>query len=98
MLDHFLELIVADLPVEVQVCLDDCPVHQLLQLQVCQVVPNHHLQDREELSVGDVAVLVDVIDLEGETQLLLVVGAIEGGDALEELLEGNFAVGVDVED
>lgn len=45
--------------------MDDGFVNNLLQLCVFQVVPYHHLQHLEQFSVGDVAVLVHVIDLEG---------------------------------
>jgi hypothetical protein len=51
----------------------------LLELHVGEVVANHHLEDVEELPVGDVAILIDVIDLEGEDKLLLFVSAIQGG-------------------
>lgn len=103
-LDHVFELFEADAPVEVQVCLDDGAVHQLLQLHVRQVVPHHHLQHVEELAVRDEAVLVDVVDLKGEDKLLLLVVAVQGGQACvselrtgQELAEADLPVLVYVE-
>lgn len=49
-----------------QISLYDGPIHQLLQLQVSQIVSHHHLQHSEKLSIGDKPVLVDIINLEGE--------------------------------
>ena len=77
----------------VLVSLDDCSVHQLLQLHVVQVVPNHHLQNGEELSVGDVSIAVDVVDLEGESQLLLLArSSREGVKTLHKLEEGDASI------
>lgn len=45
----------------------------LLQLLVLQVASNHHLQYYEELAIADVAVAVDVVYAESESQLLLLV-------------------------
>lgn len=50
--------------VPVLVCVYNGFVHDLLELCVLQVVAHHHLQDLEELAVGDVAVLVHVVDPE----------------------------------
>lgn len=50
--------------VSVLVCIDDGLVHDLLELRVLKVVAHHHLQHLEELAVGDVAVLVHVVDPE----------------------------------
>lgn len=60
-----------------EVGLDDGAVDELLELQVGEVVADHHLEDGEELAVGDEAVLVDVVDLEGEAQLVLLVSAVQ---------------------
>lgn len=54
--------------VSVLVCVDDGFVHDLLELRVLQVVAHHHLQHLEELAVGDVAVLVHVVDPEGDCE------------------------------
>lgn len=48
--------------VSVLVCIDNGLVHDLLELRVLQVVAYHHLQNLEELAIGDVAILVHVID------------------------------------
>jgi len=45
----------------------------LLQLLVLQVASNHHLQYYEELAIADIAVAVDVVYAECESQLLLLV-------------------------
>jgi hypothetical protein len=50
-------------------------------LQVGKVIADHHLEDGEELAIGDKAVLVDIVDLEGEAQFVLLVSAVEGGEA-----------------
>jgi len=63
---HRTELLEGYPPVSVFVCVDDGFVDDLLQLGVLQVVPHHHLEDLEELPVGDVAVLVHVVDPEGD--------------------------------
>ena len=68
-LDHFGEFLKADLAVHVLVGLDDGAVDQLLQLYVIQVVADHHLEHGKELTVRDVAIIVDVINLESESQL-----------------------------
>ena len=60
-----------------QVGLDDGAIHQLLQLQVGQVVAHHHLEHCEQFSIRDEAVLVDVVYLECEAQFVLFVGAVE---------------------
>lgn len=51
----------------------------MLQLEVGEIVAHHHFEHGEEFSVGDEAVLVDVIDFEGESQFVFFVGAVEGG-------------------
>ena len=53
------------------------PAH-LLQLGVLEVVANHELQHVKELAVGDVAVLVDVVDFESNCARV-VVAAWRGG-------------------
>lgn len=50
--------------VSVLVCIDYGLVHDLLELCILQVVAYHHLQHLEEFAVGDVAVLIHVIDPE----------------------------------
>ena len=60
-----------------QICLNYSTVHQLLQLQVSQIVTHHHLQHREQLSICDEPVLIDVIDFEGKSKFMFFVGAVE---------------------
>lgn len=52
--------------VSVLVCIDNGLVHDLLELRVLQVVAYHHLQHLEKLAVGDVTVLVHVVDPESD--------------------------------
>lgn len=86
------------LSVEVLVGLNDRPVDQLLQLHVVQVVANHHLEHGEQLAVRNVAVIVDVVDLEGEAQFFFLTGTRrETVEALHELEEADVAVLVLVE-
>ena len=63
---HGAKLSEGDASVSVLVGVDDGLVHDLLQLRVLQVVAHHHLQHLEQLPVGDVAVLVHVVDPEGD--------------------------------
>ena len=63
---HRAELLVRDLAVAVGVGEDDGLIDDLLQLAVLQVVAHHHLEHGEQLAVTDVAVLVHVVDLEGD--------------------------------
>ena len=58
------ELVVGDLAVAVPVRVDDRLVYDLLELGVLEVVANHHLEHLEQLSIGDEAVPVYVVDLE----------------------------------
>lgn len=65
--------------------LNDCSVNQLLQLHVIEVVSNHHLEHCKELSVRDVAVTINIVNLECESQLLLLARASrEGVEALHK--------------
>lgn len=87
-----------DFAVEVFVCLDDGPVHKLLQLHVVQVVAHHHLEHSEELAVRNEAVVVDVVDLKREPQLLFLRGGRrERVETLHKLEERNVSVLVLVE-
>ena len=65
-----------------QICLDNCSIHQLLQLQISQVVPHHHLQHCEKFSIGDVAILINIIDLERKSKFMLLLCSIEWGKTL----------------
>lgn len=63
---HSAELLKGYPAVSILVGVDDGLVHNLLQLRVLQVVADHHLQDLEQLPIGDVAILVHVVDTEGD--------------------------------
>ena len=52
----------------VLVCLHNSLVHDLLQLLVFQIASHHHLEYNEKLAVADVAVAVDIVDLERDTE------------------------------
>ena len=74
-LDHLAELFERYLPIVVLVSLDNCAVHQLLQLHIIKVASNHHLQNSKELPVRDEAVVVNVINLESKTQFIFLCGS-----------------------
>ena len=96
---HLDELVKAKLAISILVRLHDRLVHDLLQLLVLEVAADHHLEHDEELAVADVAVAVDVVDLEGELELLLLVAlAGEGAQPGDELLEVDIAAAILVED
>ncbi len=92
-LDHDAEFVKGDLSVEVGIGLHNRPVDQLLQLHVVQVVAYHHLEDLEQLTVGDEAVVVNVVNLERKSQLILGGGSRrERVQTLHELQEGDVSV------
>lgn len=98
-LHHFRKLLKADLPIAILIGLHDRLVDDLLQLHILQVVADHHLQDDEELAVGDVSVAVDVVHLECKPKLLLLVAlGAEGRQPGNEFLEVDVAATVLVED
>ena len=91
--DHDAELLEGDLAVEVRIGLHNGPVDKLLELDVVQVGAYHHLENLEELSVRNEAVIVDIVDLEGEAQLFLLAGACgQRVEALHEFEERDVAV------
>ena len=97
--DHNAELLEGNLAVEVGVGLNDGTIDELLQLSIVQVVTNHHLEYLEEFAIRDEAIIVDVIDLESETQLFLLTRT--GGQrvqTLDELKEGDVTVIVAIKD
>ena len=97
--DHNAELLEGNLAVEISVGLNDGTIDELLQLGVVQVVTNHHLEYLEEFAVRDEAIIVDVINLESETQLFLLTGT--GGQrvqTLDKLKEGDVTVIVAIKD
>ena len=56
------ELLKVDLAVVVLVGEEDGLVDDLLELRVLQVGSHHHLEDLEQLAVGDESIVVDVVD------------------------------------
>jgi hypothetical protein len=68
---HSTELLKANLSVKVRIRLDDRSVHELLELHVCQVVSDHHLQDFEKFTIRNESVIVHVVDSEDESKLVL---------------------------
>ena len=98
-LDHDAEFIEGDLAIEVSVGLHNGPVDQLLKLNIIQVVTDHHLEHLEELAIRDESVVVDVVDLESETQLVLLrCTRGERVESLHEFKERNVSIVVPVED
>ena len=96
--DHHAEFAEGDLTVEIGVRLHNGPVDELLQLHVVQVAADHHLEHLEELAVRDEAIVVDVVDLESESELVFLTGTgAERVEALDELQEGDVTVVVAVE-
>jgi hypothetical protein len=41
-------------------------IHDLLQLNIIQIVTDHHFQDLEELTIGDESVTVHVVHLKSD--------------------------------
>ena len=78
---HHLKLIEGYLSVIVEISFDYGAVDQLLQLEIGEVVAHHHFQHCEELAVGNVAVLIDIVYLECKSQFLFLISAVEGGQA-----------------
>ena len=86
--DHFRELLEGDLAISIKIGLHDCFVDDLhcirgwasfrkktnlLQLLILQVISNHHLQNYKQLSIADITVAINVVDLERKVKLLLLV-------------------------
>lgn len=69
---YLAELFEWNFSIEVLICLNDSSVYELLQLDVIKVVTDHHLEYGEELTVWDVSVLVNIVDLESESELFFV--------------------------
>lgn len=71
----------------------------LLQLLVLQIAPDHHLEHDEQLAIANVAVAIDVVDLERKAQLVLLVAlAAESAEPVDEFLEIDVSAAVLVED
>ena len=97
-LDHLSKLLETNLAIVVLVCLNDSSVNQLLKLNIVKIGTDHHFEDLEKFTIADVAVIVDIIDLESESKFLLL-GRSSGKrvKTLDEFQEGNTAVLVFVE-
>lgn len=65
-LDHITELFKGYPAIAILIQDQDALVHQLLQLPVLEVVSHHHLKHLEELPIGDEAIIIHVVDSEGE--------------------------------
>jgi hypothetical protein len=65
--DHLCEFVEANFPIVILVGLDNGSVDQLLELHIIQIVSNHHFEDGEKFTVGDVPVTIDVINLESKS-------------------------------
>ena len=96
--DHHTEFAEGDLTVEISVSLHNRPVHELLQLHIVKVASDHHLEHLKELAVWDETIVVDVIDLESKSELVLLTGtSTERVETLDEFQEGDVTVVVAVE-
>ena len=69
--NHICEFLEVDLSIKVFICSDDGSVNELLELNVIQVITNHHFEDCEQLTIWNKTVIVDVIDLECKSKLVL---------------------------
>ena len=68
-------------------------------MSIIEVVADHHLENLKELAIGDESVGVNVIDLEGKTQLLLGAGTgRERVKTLNKFEERDIAVIVAIKD
>ena len=80
------------------ISLNDCSVNQLLELNVVKVGADHHFEDLEEFTIADIVIIVNVVDLECKSELLLL--SRPSGKrvkTLHELQEGDATVLVFVE-
>ncbi|KAH3682365.1 hypothetical protein WICPIJ_006679 [Wickerhamomyces pijperi] len=91
-LNSFLKLFKAQLPISVLIVLYYGSIDDLLQLLVVQVLANHGFQHDEKLTVGDEPVFVNVIDFKSETKpVFLQTFCGEDTKTSDELLEINVA-------
>jgi hypothetical protein len=71
----------------------------LLQLLILEIASNHHLEHDKQLAIGDEAITVNVVDLEGEPELLLLVAlAGKGAQPGHEFLKIHISATILVED
>lgn len=70
----------------------------LLELLVLKIAAHHHLEDYEELAVGDIPIPIDVVDFEREPQFLELISlARESAKARHKLLEINVSSAILIE-
>ena len=92
-LNHIGKLLEANLAIKVLVRLDNGAVDQLLELNIIQIVTDHHFDDGEQLAIGNIAIVVDVVNLESKSKLLLLGGASwQRVEALDEFEEGDAPI------
>ena len=73
--DHIAELRERNFSIEVSISFNDSSINQLLQLDIIQIVSNHHFEHCKQLSIWDVAVIVDIINLESKLHLFFMGGS-----------------------
>jgi hypothetical protein len=65
----------------------------LLKLNIVQILADHHLEHLEELTIGNEAIVVNVVDLESESEFLVLSGMrTQRIEALNELEERNAPI------
>ena len=97
--DHDLELIEGDFPIEIGVCLHNSAVNQLLKLCVVQVSADHHLEHLEKFTIRNKSIIVNVVDLESETQFVLLRCACrQRVQTLNKFKERNVSIVVPIKD
>jgi hypothetical protein len=85
--------LVRDFAVQIFVSFNDCSVDQLLKLNIVQILADHHLEHLEELTIGNEAIVVNVVDLESESEFLVLSGMrTQRIEALNELEERNAPI------
>lgn len=94
---HLFELNKRNLPIEITVCFDYCPVYQLLQLYFCQISTYHHLQHTEEITVRDVVIFINIVDFEGKRQFSFFIVGVELRESSDKLLEADRSVFIGIE-
>ncbi len=98
-LHHLRKLLKTNLPIMIQIRLHNRLINNLLQLLIFQITPHHHLQHNEQFTIANVAVSVDIVDFEGEFELVFFVASGgKGAEAVDEFLEVDVAASVFVED
>lgn len=65
-LNHLAEIIIVNLASAALITFDNGSIHNLLQLDIVKILANHQLQNVEQISIGDEAILIFIIDVEGE--------------------------------